>query len=187
MVLLYEGVAAYDMMQPKRLGRPMASVKWLVPLALAMVAALGGCGTPATPEERASLFGVWTPTDRSGRIITFHEDGVFGYQYFATLRLLWELGNQGEIRLLGRWWCALEPLLYLGGQPSEHRQRQRRILHYARFNPAPTDATGIHPQSMISDRRMWRCWPIASTHRPWAAQRATFEYTAQPEDNWHRF
>ncbi|MER9236549.1 hypothetical protein NKI56_31800 [Mesorhizobium sp. M0622] len=86
----------------------MASIRWLVSLSLA--AALGGCGTSATAEERASLLGIWTPTDRSGRIITFHDDGVFGYRYFATLRLYWELGSQGEIKLSSldggvRWSC----------------------------------------------------------------------------------
>lgn len=86
----------------------MGSVRWLLPLALA--AALAGCGKPATPEDRASLLGVWTPTDRSGQIITFHDDGVFDYLYFATLRLHWELGNQGEIKLSSvdggvRWSC----------------------------------------------------------------------------------
>jgi hypothetical protein len=86
----------------------MASFRWLVPLAL--VAALGGCGVPATPEERASLVGIWAPTDGSGQIITFHDDGVFDYLYFATLRMHWELGKQGEIKLSStdggvRWSC----------------------------------------------------------------------------------
>jgi hypothetical protein len=87
----------------------MTSLRWLVPLALA--AALGGCGAPATPEQRASLVGVWAPTDTSGRTVTFHDDGVFDYQYtYAKLRLHWELGNQGEIKLSTvdggvRWSC----------------------------------------------------------------------------------
>ena len=40
----------------------------------------------------------------------FHNDGVFDYLYFATLRMHWELGNQGEIKLSSvdggvRWSC----------------------------------------------------------------------------------
>ena len=77
---------------------------------LALMAALAGCGTAATPEERASLVGIWSPTDGTGRIITFHDDGVFDYRYFVTLRLHWELGSQGEIKLSSvdggvRWSC----------------------------------------------------------------------------------
>ena len=75
-----------------------------------LVVALGGCGKPATPEGRASLIGIWTPTDRSEQIITFHDDGVFDYRYMATLRMHWELGSVGEIKLSSvdggvRWSC----------------------------------------------------------------------------------
>ena len=86
----------------------MTAFRWLAPLAL--VAILGGCGKPATPEDRASLIGIWTPTDRSEQIITFHDDGVFDYRYMATLRMRWELGSVGEIKLSStdggvRWSC----------------------------------------------------------------------------------
>lgn len=86
----------------------MAGIRWLVPLAV--LAALCGCGKAATAEDRADLVGIWAPTDRSGQIITFHDDGVFDYQYLATLRMRWEVGNTGELKLSSidggvRWSC----------------------------------------------------------------------------------
>ncbi|WP_316360229.1 hypothetical protein [Devosia sp.] len=42
---------------------------------------------------------VGTAGDRSEQIITFHDDGIFDYRYMATLRMHWELGSVGEIKL----------------------------------------------------------------------------------------
>jgi hypothetical protein len=75
----------------------IATIGGLSAIALALV----GCGAPSTPEDRVALVGLWAPTDASGMTVTFHEDGVFDYLYFATFRANWELGNKGEIKFSG--------------------------------------------------------------------------------------
>ena len=71
-------------------------------LILLMAGSLWACDTPATPEDRKALVGLWIPDDGSRHTIEFKDDGVFDFVYdlpptLTTLRVKWSLASKGKV------------------------------------------------------------------------------------------